>query len=369
MQTESNGTGNDAPHRTVYAKRPPAAWTSQARDAWDHLWCQVKDTKANARGAFARGDDEDGKRWQKARERLLVKLDRMCKMYGGPPEETDFSPVVSWADMQGLPPLAYLVDDMLVSGGTSLVVGHPKSGKSTLARVLAAEVAGHGDGQFLGRDVTEPGRVLYHGPDEAPQMTVQHFRGILPVDATEVDFVPGPADLDLLARAIEDGDHKLLIVDTLGRLFAGERFPDGDAYMVWQSSMDAVRQVANRTGCHVCLLHHARKSGGARSLAVLGSAALAGAVDTVLSVTVDDVDGDYIRHVETTNRAGVELPRQRLTLAGDGWLTVEPPAKAKPDPSDEARAEARAMRADGNSLQQIADAKGISKSTAKRWTR
>ena len=274
--------------------------------------------------------------------------------------------VVSWADMQALPPLTFLVDDLLPVGGVSLMVGHPKAGKSTLARVLAAEVARYGDGSFLGRDIMNAGPVLYYSPDEAPQMTVQHFRGILPKDADGIDFVQS-GDLDGLGDLVDKRGSRLLIVDTLGRLFQAERFPDGDSYMAWQTHLDQVRRIASDTGCHICLLHHARKSGGDRSLSVLGSAAIAGSADTVVSITVteDDADG-WVRHVESVNRAGVELPRQRLALQGDGWLTVEPPA---PNPKADAVAEARAMRRDGMSIRAIADQMGVSVGTAHKWTK
>ena len=277
--------------------------------------------------------------------------------------------VRSWQEMQALPPLTYLVHNLLSEGGVSLVVGHPKAGKSTLARSLAAEVAGYGHGRFLGREIINPGLVLYYSPDEAPQMTVEHFRPLLPADADRIDFVQS-GDLAALGEVIDAGGHRLLIADTLGRLFQNARFGDGDQYFQWQTHLDQVRRVASRTGCHVCLLHHARKSSGQRSLAVLGSAAIAGAADTVISITVDeDEAGGYVRHVESTNRAGVELPRQRLTLAGDGWLTVERQAVPKADPKAEAKAEARAMRADGLPLRQIADRLGVSRGTAYNWTK
>ena len=283
--------------------------------------------------------------------------------------------LLTWAAMQVYPALKYLVEDLLPVGGVSLLVGHPKAGKSTLARVLAAEVAGHGVGSFLGRKVNgAPGAVAYYSPDEHPTMTAEHFRGILPSDDDHIDFVQGRATLDELAKLLGRGlttkhPYRLLIVDTLGRLFQGEQGLESDSYMAWQSHLDGVRQLATFTKCHVCLLHHARKSGGDRSLAVLGSGAIAGSADTVISVTVSEEDGAWVRRVESTNRAGVELPRQRLALAGDGWLTVSPMTEAKADPKADAMAEARAMKRDGLSIRAIAEQLGVSRGTAFNWTK
>lgn len=279
--------------------------------------------------------------------------------------------LMTWANMKALPPLQFLVEGLLPVGGVSLIVGHPKAGKSTLARVLAAEVGGYGHGEFLGRQVVETCNVLYYSPDEAPQMTVEHFTGILTGHVDGIHFLQSGSLWqigDVLARtrkAVGVG-YGLLIVDTLGRLFQNERELESDSYFAWQSHLDQVRRVASENRCHTALLHHARKSGGERSLSVLGSAAIAGSADTVisLSVTEGDQGEGYVRHVESTQRAGVELPRQRLALAGDGWLTVQPMAS---DPANDAKAEARAMRGDGDSYGIIAKALGISKDTAYRW--
>ena len=214
--------------------------------------------------------------------------------------------------------------------------------------------------------------MAYYSPDEAPQMVREHFVGILPRDATGLDFVQ-QADLETLARIVQDGDHKLLIVDTLGRLFAGSKFPDSDQYMAWQQGLDRVRQVATDTKCHVCLLHHARKSGGDRSLAVLGSAAIAGAADTVIELQVEERDGRWARTIQSTQRAGVELAAQSLIFAGDGWLDVRPLATSQrerePAKSDPRKAKARAMRETGASLQEIADGVNVHRATVSRWLR
>ena len=327
----------------------PTTWATPGVAAWDH-------ERAKLRAAVEADDETEIGRASAGLKRISVN-------WGA--KEVQGLRVLSWLEMQALPPLSFLVEDLLPEGGVSLIVGHPKAGKSTLARVLAAEVGGYGEGRFLGREIVNPGRALYYSPDEAPQMTVQHLRGILPPDATNIDFTQ-EGNIDQLGEVVDHEGHRLLIVDTLGRLFQDLRFPEGDNYLAWQKHLGDVRKIAEETGCHVCMLHHARKSGGDRSLSVLGSAAIAGSADTVISVTVTDDDTQYIRHVESTNRAGVELPRQRLTLAGDGWLTVAP--MERPAESD-AKAEVRAMRRDGQSIRQVAEATGLSRSTVQRWGR
>ena len=116
------------------------------------------------------------------------------------------------------------------------------------------------------------------------------FSGLLAPDADGIDFLLR-GDLDDLADAMDGRRYSLAVIDTMGRLFRSRRELEGDSYMAWQESLDEVRTLATATGCHIALLHHARKSGGDRSLAVLGSAAIGGAADSVLSLVVEEEDG------------------------------------------------------------------------------
>ena len=269
--------------------------------------------------------------------------------------------VLSWAEMQALPPLTWLIEDLLADSGVSILIGHPKAGKSTLSRVLAAEVAGYGSGRFLGRDVVTTGRVLYYSPDEAPQMTAQHFKSLLPPTATHIEFAQR-GTMSGIARALNG--HKLLVVDTLGRLFSDAKWHEGDSYFQWQRHLDVLRRLATDKGCHIALLHHARKSGGDRGLAVLGSAAIAGSCDTIVEVTVEDEDDAPVRYVRSVNRAGIELPKTKLVLGTNGWLTASVPPAQQAD----AIAEAQALRDDGLTVRQIAAQLGVGRGWVARHT-
>ena len=272
--------------------------------------------------------------------------------------------VLSWQEMQALKPLEWLVDGLLIRRGLSLLIGHPKAGKSTLARVLAASVAGHGDGRFLGRKVRGSHRVFYYSPDEAPETTREHFLRILPPEANGIEFC-ARADLEDLAEYVAGEGVRLLVIDTLGALFSTMHFPEGDSYMRWQAPLDRVRQLATDTGAHICLLHHARKAEGDRSLAALGSSAIAGKADTIINVTTAKAGDSYSRFVETTQRAGDELTRRRLTLGNDGWLTVEP--RLTDDAEAARHADALDLHDAGMSYREIAREIGVSRSTVHRW--
>ena len=278
--------------------------------------------------------------------------------------------VLDWQTMQELPPLEFLIDNLLPQPGISILVGHPKAGKSTLARALIAATLGVssiGEPRFLGRTVKNTGPVVLYAPDEAPQMAVEHFRGILPKHTTGLHFVASRANLPQLADIVEATAARLLVVDTLGRLFQNHSFPDGDSYMAWQEHLDHIRSFAQNHDCHACLLHHARKSGGDRSLAVLGSSAIAGAVDSVIEVSTEEDKtnpGQWIRFVSSAQRAGIDLPKQKLVLQGDGWIDTQ---EITPDPQQIAIDEAKSLRKEGRHINDIAAQLGVNPRTIYRW--
>ena len=268
--------------------------------------------------------------------------------------------VSSWYDLQSLPPVRYVADGLLLFAGLSLLIGHPKAGKSTLARVIAAETAGYGSGMILGRSVVRSGRVLYYAPDEHQAVTRDRFARLLPTNADGIDFMASGTP-DELASVLRFRPYRMAVIDTLGRLFQSEDFQEGDNYLEWQKHMDMVRKLAAEAECHICMLHHARKSGGSRSLASLGSTAIPGGVDTVLSVEVTEADsGEWARYIQSTNRAGREIERRKLVLDEDGWLTAEL------DQDELLKSEIWALRKEGKSIRAITDATGVPRSTVHR---
>ncbi len=223
---------------------------------------------------------------------------------------------VPWSEMRDLPDeqTPYVVDRLLPSAGSSMLVGEPKAGKSTIARALIADVlTGR---EFVGR-TCKPGSVLYLCLEDKPDEVKQHFRAL--IDHSQLEhalFVhTGPAPLDLvqglkqLEAAIWERSPALVVIDVLHR-FA--RIDDLNDYAKVSSAMEGLTDLARRTGCHVLALHHAGKGHGSSGIArVLGSTALAGAVDTVMFYC----RRAHGRTLEATHlRYGDELPETVMEL-------------------------------------------------------
>ena len=205
--------------------------------------------------------------------------------------------------------VAWLVDDMLSTGGFSMLIAKPKVGKSTLARTLALKVA-RGD-PWLGRTV-QPGPVLYIALEEQRAVVAEHFRamGVHVGDTLAVYVGPPPANsIDALTAACEaDPRPALVIVDPLFRLVA---IDDGNDYAKVTAALAPLVDLARTTGAHVLTVHHARKTGGDAGDETLGSTGLLGAVDCNLSLKRTS-DGE--RYLSTLQRVGPDMPETLLTM-------------------------------------------------------
>jgi len=96
------------------------------------------------------------------------------------------------------------------------------------------------------------------------------------VSLAQFNLLKRPDDADLLARLVLELDAKLIIIDALADVMLGG---DENAVKDTQPVFANLRFIAELTGAAFIVIHHANKLGGYR-----GSSAIAGAIDTLLSV-------------------------------------------------------------------------------------
>jgi len=198
--------------------------------------------------------------------------------------------------------VSWVVDNLLPSGGFSIIVAKPKVGKSTIARQLALSVA-RGE-SFLGYKTTK-GSILYVALEEKRGEVQNHFR-LLGATGEEnlnvyIGSVPDEAYI-WLEREVEAKKPILVIIDTLFR-FA--QVKDVNDYARITAALTPLLDLTRKYSTHLMCVHHARKMSGDGADITLGSTAIFGTVDTAMIITKTREDGR--RMIETQQRYGTNI--------------------------------------------------------------
>ena len=220
-------------------------------------------------------------------------LDRALSVPAEPPLT-----LLTEEDIEALPPVEWLVSELIMKNSFSLLYGPPCSGKSFLALDMAMCVSrgtswhGHATASlgpavyvaaegFGGMSKRLKAWKQYHGADKSAFRLMPATINLL--NSTEVDM--------LAATLATIDPPSLLIVDTLSRAMIGDENSAEDISQLF-CALDALRA---RFEFAVLLVHHSGKdvSRGAR-----GSSALLAAVDTCLQVKHNKEKGQLKLTVE-----------------------------------------------------------------------
>jgi len=195
------------------------------------------------------------------------------------------------------PPI-YIVEKLLAISGMSLLVAHPKAGKSTFVRSLMTSIS-RGQ-EFLGRK-TQPVPILYYILEEPIDHVAEEFRQI--GIQNEVIFARvGRIEKQLIARTvaqdIKETEAKLVVIDPL---FDALAIDDANGYGIVNNAMKELLYIARGNNCHILTVHHTNKRDIHGGLAILGSQALRGATDCNMMLLRRN---DGTRLIESEQRLG-----------------------------------------------------------------
>jgi hypothetical protein len=186
------------------------------------------------------------------------------------------------------PPIEYVVEKLIAESSVNVWFGQWGAKKTWAAIDLAVCVAS--GKQWLGM-ATEPCNVLIIDEESGDTRLANRIRDtmrgelgqlanesvpIKSVSLAQFNLLKRPDDADLLARLVLELDAKLIIIDALADVMLGG---DENAVKDTQPVFANLRFIAELTGAAFIVIHHANKLGGYR-----GSSAIAGAIDTLLSV-------------------------------------------------------------------------------------
>ncbi len=203
--------------------------------------------------------------------------------------------------------ITWLVDGWMPMAGSSAAIAKPKVGKSTFARNLALAVANGSD--FLGRP-TQQGPVIYLALEESNRRVREQFRRIGCTGEEPIYVHTGPAPLKLFEELYPFMESLKPVLVVIDPLFRAVRVQDSSAYAEMTAAFDPILRLAQSTGCHVLVLHHASKMATDATNAALGSTAIAGSVDSIFHL--NSMAGE--RTIEAVLREGDASPKSVLTI-------------------------------------------------------
>lgn len=212
---------------------------------------------------------------------------------------------------------AFLVDGLLPNVGLSMLFGGPGAGKSVTGRQLAVDVPRgidpdtHLKPEWLGRSINAHGATFYAALDETNERAVANdLRAMGGHPDAHIHVGPmGREDAATMVQAaLDKWDLSLVVIDTLGAYTNAEDI----AEYSMRDELQPLALLAGEYETHIMLSHHSPVSDPNRPL---GSQAIAGTVDVVIQLAVDEETGR--RWARTTKgRDGVYLPKV--------WLDFDP---------------------------------------------
>ncbi len=185
-----------------------------------------------------------------------------------------------------------LVEGLLYLKNLSLVAAKPKVGKSTLCRFLSKAVV---DGiDFLDRK-TEPGVVLYLAIEE-PLSNVQRDLLAMGIENRRDLIISCLSNVynkhATIEGLVDQYRPSLVIVDTM---IHGTEIRDVNDYAETTVAFKKFRDLAEKFNTHICFVHHEKKGDSSGNDSILGSTGLSGAVDSIISITLNKNDERIIK--------------------------------------------------------------------------
>jgi 5S rRNA maturation endonuclease (ribonuclease M5) len=179
-------------------------------------------------------------------------------------------------------PTDFIIEGLLRTGGTTILVGEPKLGKSQMALDIALAVA-RGE-QFIGLG-TKKGRVIYYALEDGEDIIRDRVRA-RGLTGTEEDLYICPTppvvedSTELLEEHIDLFQPNLIIIDTLRAMSVSAGKSENEASFA--DSIYRIAKLARERGIGAIIVHHTVKATSGNPIAdARGTSAIAGAVDVV----------------------------------------------------------------------------------------
>ena len=209
--------------------------------------------------------------------------------------ERNYQPLNLFAPV---PPVDWVVENIVVAGEATLLVADGGAGKSFFAMALSLAVAG-GE-PFLGNPVKQ-GRVMYVDEEGSPDLALQRLHQLGATDEQKrnldylnfvgVDLVRFP---EKLIEDVHATNPVLVVIDSHAKVARmGEENSNNEMGRVWD---DGFLKLARDTRAAVLVIHHTSSYGGSR-----GATQIRNSADQVLTMTKND-DGSQTVYASKPRR-------------------------------------------------------------------
>jgi RecA-family ATPase len=204
--------------------------------------------------------------------------------------------------------LEWLVDGLLLEGGSSLVVAEPKTGKSVLARQLALAVS---KGTKVLNRKAKQGVVFYISVEDHPALIKKHMLSIGSETTDKIIWslgrISGASFQDAIRFICEKIHPSLIVIDTMFKVFRNNDINDYNSMVV---SLQQVTEIVRKHDSHIMYIHHMNKGStkkqsldsvfGNTSIPktslnrIMGSTGIAGEMDSIIVLTKDEGENRYL---------------------------------------------------------------------------
>lgn len=228
-----------------------------------------------------------------------------------PPEEDDTPPTMpmgQWIEAElAKPAQPFLLHDMIMPAGLTVIAGRPKLGKSFLALgSLIAMSSGKAAGMLQPNGVSASLYLDLEGVARATAVRAEGMRLAAGLERSALDNIhmftarkievlkPGYAAH--IVDLIEQTGAQTVVFDTFAASFTGDENAKRDV----QHYLDVLADIRRTTGCAAVLIHHVSKASYGNAAVLMnpdnglrGSSALQGAYDIILSLQDGYVEGRH----------------------------------------------------------------------------
>ena len=185
-------------------------------------------------------------------------------------------------DLNAPPPeYRWLVDGLICTGDTTLMVGEPNVGKSWVSLSLAVAMCDEHQ-KWLGYNMSNYGKVLYVDEENPHDLVYHRLKQLGLVDHSNLRYLHRQGirldrNFDLLLDEAITFQPKMIVLDSLTRFHTQDENNAGAMASLFN---DSINVLSRETGAAVIILHHTNKSDSNSSyIKTRGSSDIGAAVD------------------------------------------------------------------------------------------